>query len=74
MKIMSGINCYYDQGDRITCLEACDSNSRYYGGMYFMCENKHVLKFYRNTDGTITKDTLSDYFESLLQDSVKNLL
>jgi len=65
--MITDINCYYDQGDRITCLEVCDSNSGYYGEMYFMCENKHVLRFYRNTDGSISKDSLSAYFDSLQQ-------
>lgn len=63
--MISGINCYYNKGDSITSLEACNSNSNYCGEMFFMCENKHVLKYYRNPDGTVDKDSLSDYFDSL---------
>jgi len=65
--MITDINCYYNKGDRITSLEVCDSNSSYLGEMYFMCENKHVLRFYRNTNGSISKDSLSDYFDSLQQ-------
>ena len=64
---MSGItqiNCYYNKGDSIASLEVCNSGSVYIGEMYFMCENKHVLKYYKNPDGTIVSDSLSNYFDS----------
>lgn len=64
MNEIIGINCYYDKGDSVRSLEVCDSDSDYLGEMYFMCENKHVLKFFRNPDGTLDKDSLSEYFDS----------
>lgn len=67
MNKITEISCYYNSGDSISSLEICDSGSNYYGEMYFMCENKHVLKFYRNIDGTISKDSLSDYFDTFYE-------
>lgn len=64
MSDISHIKCYYNEGDSIPSLEICDSGSKYIGEMYFMCENKHVLKYFKNPDGTIVKDSLSVYFDS----------
>lgn len=61
------IDCYYNKGDSIRSLEICNSESNYLGEMFFMCDNKHVLKFFRNPNGTLDKDSLSDYFDSFSQ-------
>ena len=59
------INCYYQDTDKILSLELCDDQSTYIGEIYLMCENKHVLKYYRNSDKTLDPDSISAYFSEL---------
>ena len=63
-----GINCYYQDTDKILSLELCDDQSTYIGEIYLMCENKHVIKYYRNPDKTLDPDSKSSYFSELLTD------
>ena len=51
--------CYFQKTDPIKSLELCNPHTNYIGEFYLMCDKKHVLKYYRNPDGTNTPDNIS---------------
>ncbi len=57
--------CYYHATDEINSMELCDQNTKFVGSLYLMCNNAHVLKFYRNPNGTLAADSVSTIFNSL---------
>jgi len=59
------IYCYFEPADSISSFELKNPNSSFAGEVYLMCDNKHVLKYIRNPDGSVYPDQVSNTLISL---------